>query len=171
MSGGGIHVYLDIDGVLNAITRAADPGWGWSDSAVTKVRGFPINYSPEMVGRLNDLAERVTFHWLTTWREHARELAAAVGLDGGAWPVLDAPDTFTAKSWWKLTAIRDHVAETSPELSFWIDDDLSFDDGANEWLRGRDDVVAVSPQSEVGLTRRALDLIDAAIAEHTEATA
>lgn len=157
-----VHVYLDVDGVLNAFPSSADPGWGWGDSEIVRVNGFPICYSPAMVDALNDLAERVTFHWLTTWRADAPALLApAIGLRGEAWPVLDAPEMYGGKwDWWKLRAIRDHVESTQPEHAFWIDDDIRFDTRANDWLNLPSvGVVPICPRSSIGLTRDAFDLL------------
>lgn len=155
-----VHVYLDVDGVLNAVTSKRTPAWGWGESEVVKVNGFQIRYSPAMIARLNALAESVQFFWLTTWLSDApRLLCPQLGLDGEAWPVLDAEEPPGAP-WWKLTAIRDHVNATAPEQVFWIDDDISFDHMAKEWIAAEPRVTGISPRTDVGLTTEGLGLIE-----------
>lgn len=158
------HVYLDVDGVLNAVTTKSDPGWGWGESEVARVMGFQIRYSPAMVAAINEIAETASIFWLTTWRDHAvRFLAPAIGLNGTEWPILDAPEPLGAP-WWKLTAIRDHVERTQPEHAFWIDDDIRFDQQAREWLDLRSvNVTPICPRTEVGLTCESLDALRAVV--------
>ena len=162
----GVHVYLDVDGVLNAFPASHDPGWGWGQSEVVNVNRFPICYSPAMVDALNALSEVARFHWLTTWREDAPSLLApTIGLIGTDWPVLDAPEFFGGKhGWWKLRAIREHVEATRPDRAFWIDDDIAFDRDAQAWLETVPHVIPICPKTSVGLTRAALALMSEAVA-------
>ena len=86
---------LDVDGVLNAISRKGDPS-AWPDWQQGQARNrhgqYPILYSPTVVASVRrwydeGLAE---ITWLTTWLDDANgELRNLLGLP--AFPVLGAP--------------------------------------------------------------------------------
>lgn len=163
---GTVDVYLDVDGVINAVYPSdSSPEWGWSRPGENRrASGFPIHYSPELVAALNELAARphVRFHWLTTWLDHApRYLTRRIGLHGKDWPVVGKMHMYSRDagiSWWKLAAIQEHVDPSNRIV--WIDDDL-IDDGAREWAASLGDrILLVQPDPYVGITKDMFKFID-----------
>lgn len=166
-------IYLDVDGVLNAVSKKtpALSLTGWENWQTKPVNGWPILYSPDMIDALNELADRddVTFKWLTTWTDDAAQvLSPAIGIHGETWGVLhgDQHAWGGKQGWWKLEAIRADVATSSRggKRFIWIDDDLSAEREACDWLRARADVLGVSPSISRGLTRGDVESIRAFIA-------
>jgi HAD domain in Swiss Army Knife RNA repair proteins len=167
------RLLLDVDGVLNAWPFVAqDRENPWNDYQNARVMGFPIWWSPTMVKRLLAVSTRVEVLWLTTWERDAQiKLAPALGLprwelagDRDLWP--EGPD-----GWWKLDVARD-LYERDPTPFIWIDDDYAFDDLAVRWIKSLPPGVAmaISPDSNYGITDAHLDLIEAFV-DDGEATA
>lgn len=158
------RIYLDVDGVLNAVTFNDPPQWGWDGAAIkVVVNGWPITYSPDLVAAINEVAAipGVGIYWLTTWCHDApQKLAAVIGLRGEDWPVVgfDHWRSKVHKTWWKLTAIREHLADFEGGV-LWIDDDLHYDQAAVDWLRETPSVVGLCPRTELGVTRRQARII------------
>ena len=155
-------IYLDVDGVLNAVSRRTPSVkiTGWDDWTIKRVGRWPIHHSPAMVAELNALAARddVTIKWLTTWEdEAAKELSPAIGINGQDWEVLHGDQhAWHGADWWKLLAIQKDV-EAGAGSFIWIDDDISAEPHAIEWAQSRDDVLVLSPSSTQALTREDLD--------------
>lgn len=155
-------IYLDVDGVLNAISgrTPAKRYVGWEEYREVHVKGFRIHYAPALIAALNELAARedVTFKWLTTWKhDAAQRLSDAIGLNGQDWEVLDGDlHAWGGDTWWKLTAIRnDHDGR-----AIWIDDDISAELPAMEWAANHD-LLLISPSMYEGLTKRDMEAITA----------
>ena len=162
-------IYLDVDGVLNAVQKrypsAAATGWNlWETKPVN---GWPILWAPALIDELNALAAQpdVTFKWLTTWtHDAAKILSPAIGINGQDWHVLDGDQHgWRGADWWKLQAIQADVLSTTPDQFIWIDDDISAERAAIEWVAGRDNGYAISPFTVEALTRSDLDEIKALI--------
>lgn len=157
-SGSGARIYLDVDGVLNAVNDGT-PQWGWEDAPVrVKANGWSITYSPAVVSLFNELAETpgLEVFWLTTWCHDApTKLAPEIGLRGETWQVVGYDHWRDAepKVWWKLPAIREHLDGFTGGV-LWIDDDLIWDSAARAWLHENPHVVGLSPHSQVGITRK-----------------
>lgn len=160
-----VDIYLDVDGVLNAVTFSGVPkGWQWGDVEVVRVNGYLIKYAPAMIERLNALAARdgVRFHWLTTWCQDApTKLCEAIGLHGQDWPVVGeaehAKHEFTP--WWKHTAIKAHHSDDHPVV--WVDDDIPFDSKAVRWLSEKDiNFLAIAPRTETGMNPHQMKQIE-----------
>lgn len=155
-------IYLDVDGVLNAVSKRTPSVKisGWDDWTIKRVGRWPIHHSPAMIAELNALAARedVTLKWLTTWEDAAaNELSPAIGINGQEWEVLHGDQhAWHGPDWWKLQAIRADV-EASAGNFIWIDDDISAERHAIEWAHGRDDVMILSPASSQALTREDLN--------------
>lgn len=167
-----VWVYLDVDGVLNAV-HYARPSWGWTGpEAVISVNKFSIRVSTELVAAINALAAQphVRMHWLTTWEDDApNDLCPAIGLNGRDWPVLRRENRHepTSMAWWKFHVIREHLP--NGQRAIWIDDDLKSDRPAAEWLADNPNVTPVCPRTELGVTRRQMRLIaEAALPTHPE---
>lgn len=169
-------VYLDVDGVLNAVSRRTPSVkiTGWDDWKIQRVGRWPIHHSPAMIAELNALAARddVTFKWLTTWEDAAaQELSPAIGINGQEWEVLRGDQhAWHGPDWWKLQAIRDDVEASSGNF-IWIDDDISAERHAIEWAQSRDDVMVLSPSSSQALTREDLDFAKSFISATEAVTA
>jgi hypothetical protein len=150
---------LDVDGVVNAL----DPGvTAWPDFRTFRARGFVIRFSPTLLGRIADLhsAGRVEVQWLTTWWDSANAyLAEEFGLPELG--VANTEEEFAFRGgWWKLP-VAQRLAAAGRRL-VWTDDDLDHVDDATAWVReqhGR--VLALSPNTYVGLTPEDLAAVEA----------
>ena len=135
------HLFLDVDGVLNAfeLDLGSDVAV-FDDFGVHEVefefevghpRTFVVCLSPAMGARLAQLA--VDIQWATTWEHRADSaIAPLCGLPSGL-PVLSPLDE--AEEWeldWKFLAVRRSV-ERDPRPFVWIDDDIDY------FRDGRDD--------------------------------
>ncbi|MBT2537222.1 HAD domain-containing protein [Arthrobacter sp. ISL-69] len=173
-------IYLDVDGVLNAVNHKSPSltaaGWDrWDHWKTAPVNGWPILWAPALIEAFNELAARddVTFKWLTTWEDDAAKvLSPAIGINGQDWEVLHGEQhSWRGSDWWKLQAIRADVETTNPERFVWIDDDLSAERVALEWLGTRPEGLGVSPSVGQGLTRTSFDTITDFINQTEEAAA
>ncbi len=172
-------LFLDVDGVLNALTDNPDPSI-WPDWQHTQVRNrinsFPICWSPSVVARLvgwhkEGLAE---IHWLTTWLGDANgELGTRLGLP--QWPVVGSHLTEDpARSsggdpfgWWKADLVDEILAHDPKRPFVWLDDDLRVQPRLLARLRAEHDCLLVGPFSETGLTPSQLDRVDTWLRAHT----
>jgi hypothetical protein len=154
---------LDIDGVINAVSREPVPGIWPDDQWVQVVVSAQIPelgamVLPILAARpvLDFVAETVRSRtaeviWHSTWREAAvADLAPVLGLP--EIPVSDAPewDDRPAGVWWKLPAARRVVA--SGRRLVWSDDDIAEFAPEVADLRHRDDTLLISPRRSAGLT-------------------
>lgn len=162
-------IYLDVDGVINAIRNGtpSQKRTGFQDFRREVVRGYQIQYAQELVDWLNTLAMRpdVTIKWLTTWEHDAAGmLAPQIGLNGQLWEVLTGDQhAWQGRNWWKLGAIRADHEKHKPGLAIWIDDDIKLEREALYWAAETENVMAISPDPLDGLTRDDLDQITRAI--------
>jgi hypothetical protein len=170
-------VYLDVDGVLNAVSPRTPSVkiTGWDDWTIKRVGRWPIQHSPAMIAELNALAARddVTFKWLTTWEDAAaKELSPSIGINGQEWEVLHGDQhAWHGRDWWKLKAIRDDLEASAGGSFIWIDDDISAEPEAIDWAKSRDDVLILSPATSQGLMRAELDFAKSFISATTAVTA
>lgn len=154
-----VEVYIDFDGVINALWVQRKE-WGWDPDSLrtSRIKGFLITWSAELVERLNALSRRehVHFHWLTTWLHEApKMICPALELDGADWPVIGAAHyeigARGGKSWWKHHAIQE-IASPARRV-VWIDDDLYIAD-AREWAKTLGDrIMLVQPDNRNGITK------------------
>lgn len=164
------NIYLDIDGVINAMSHnppSMNTQWfgTWKQE---KVMGYTILWSVELVERLNALAARpdVQIKWLTTWRKDAAQtFSEPVGLDGHDWFYFDTPDEdlYVAHDWWKFRHVRDEFEKGVADKYVWIDDDLMWEQHSRNWLEDKDPdiILPISPNSNHGITRKHMDQIEA----------
>lgn len=168
------NIYLDVDGVLNALSKKApthNTGWEgeWSKEMVDGgSRAYSILWSHELIEAINELDARedIQFIWLTTWMHMARtNLSPVLGITNGhKWPVLipkhgDAHGWRPNVAWWKLDQIKEHTDFTQPEQFVWIDDDISVMGSAIVWMEDQANGRIISPNSQHGLAQRHIDLI------------
>lgn len=162
-------IYLDVDGVLNSLSKnppKSMTNWTgeWCKERVTISDGstYPILWATELIDSLNTLAARedVTFKWLTTWQDDAvNYLAPVLGL-GSDWTVLHGNNVYHSLSedWWKLKAISHDIEDTQPEKVVWIDDDIRYDKKTWTFLMNQGETIhAVSPVPVLGVTKKQVD--------------
>jgi hypothetical protein len=161
---------LDVDGVVNALSRTPVPGsWpaaAWVQHAVAaEVPGtgrmvFPILAAQPVLdfvaGVVRSGAADVIWH--STWRESAvTDLGPALGLPELA--ISFAPE-WTDRServWWKLPAAERVVA--SGRRLVWTDDDIAVLPDQVAELAAREDTLLIAPDPVSGLTGPQLDAI------------
>lgn len=162
-------IYLDVDGVLNSLSKNPPKkmtGWegDWNKVKVTISDGnsYPILWAEELIQALNDLDSRedVTFKWLTTWQDDAvSSLSPVIGL-GADWEVLHGDNVYHSftEDWWKLKAIREDIDKTQPERVVWIDDDITYDKKTWSFLQEKGDTLySVAPVSTLGVTKKQIN--------------
>jgi len=173
------HLFLDVDGVLNAFELGLSSGAEmFDDFDVHEVEfefeaGYPRTFivclSPTMGARIAQLA--VDIHWVTTWEHRADSaIAPLCGLPRGL-PVLSPLDE--AEEWdldWKFLAVRRSV-ERDPRPFVWIDDDIDyFQDGpvtAREWAASLSlPSLLIAPGGETGLLPQQLDAVEDFVRRH-----
>jgi hypothetical protein len=169
-----IHLYLDVDGVLNAYDRLAyekfsgeglPSKWDGGYEYFRADNGFRIAYAPEMIARLNEVIARhgIVCHWLTTWEYEARQLGERLGITGSEeWEVLDAMQYSRKGGWLKLDSIKDHITETTPDVVIWFDDDIFYEDEARNWADA-EGLYWHAPTGAHGITPEMLDEVDASL--------
>lgn len=171
-----IIVYLDIDGVVNALSNDSHlvMRTGYQEYKEVTVRGiegreFPIRYAPRFVEAVNSLSllPGVKFKWATTWVDYAaKNLSPAIGLIGHDWEILRPNHgEMSNAEFWKLRAVQEDFRHEKPDFAFWIDDDLSFVDDALRWVDQTSNLFGISPTSEEGLKLNELNGLVLAIRE------
>lgn len=161
------HIYVDVDGVLNACHRKpwnTNPTWDAGRWQSFYANGYCIRYNEEVIDALRALEARedVKMHWLTTWTSRAPELLSPTLGIGADWEVvgIDVPQTYGVGTagyhWWKYNVIGEHIQETGPDKIIWIDDDLQ-----HYRIEDRDNLLKVAPLLEAGLENHHFDAINA----------
>ncbi len=173
------HLFLDVDGVLNAFELdLSAEGDGFDDFASHEVefefedghpRTFVVCLSSTMGARLARLAADI--RWATTWEHRADSaIAPLCGLPRGL-PVLTPRDE--DEEWdldWKFLEVRRSV-ERDPRPFVWIDDDIDyFRDGrltAREWAASISlPNLLIAPDAESGLLPQQLDAVEKFVRRH-----
>jgi hypothetical protein len=157
------HLYLDIDGVLNACSNRFVPKDLRAWPEYVEVNKYEI-VAPAMIERLNEVIAKhgIIGHWLTTWEREAPEFGGQIGLagsDGWAWLPTHYRDGFS-DTWGKFQSIQEHTSVTQPTSAIWIDDDLATEPAARAWAKANG-VIALAPTAGNGITPQMLDRIDA----------
>lgn len=159
------RIYLDVDGVLNAVTRQTPEGTGWEMWEKVGVNGYTITYSPELIAGLNEIAEMddVEIVWLTTWQANAKTMISpAIGLNGEDWGVALNPDMdahgfaihHPFGGWWKMNTLKNHVYTNPVDKIIWIDDDIAHEPTAPAWFEAfTQKTLAIAPFTVQGLTQ------------------
>lgn len=149
------NVYVDVDGVLNALhARPGTGGWDPSGHRTFKANGFTMTFHTGLIDKMRELEAMpgVAMYWLTSWGVEAPSLLSAHFGIGADWEVV--PNTeFAFSRWWKYDDIRDHIANTEPHAVVWIDDDhRHYRINPVQVLETSEAVMIVSPKLQVGLT-------------------
>lgn len=170
---------LDIDGVINAVSKALPahvwPTLAW-DRAEYAFNGeqLPLLWSKPVVEYLTelDLRERVEIRWHTTWQATASEFGALVGLP--EFPIAQAgeymanPSLFAKQqllagkpNWWKYPAAERVLTEEERPL-IWVDDDITWKVPRvyRDAMAKLGTVLIVSPDKVTGLIPRHLRRIE-----------
>lgn len=107
-------IFLDIDGVLNALGRRQVIDHVWPDNFDTHVTNssgtFQLTLSKQLAKRLTDLP--ATILWTTTWESEAFLVGDRVGIHA---------DWLELGPGWKLAAVADQLRKT-PVPYVWLDD-------------------------------------------------
>lgn len=157
------HLYLDIDGVLNACSNMFVPVdlKAWPEYVL--VNKYEV-VAPAMIRELNRvIAEHgIIGHWLTTWEREAPEFGKQIGLTGsGDWEWL--PTHYRedhADRWGKFQSIQEHTSLTQPDSCIWLDDDLANEPAARDWAMANG-VMALAPTASHGITPHMIAQIEA----------
>lgn len=141
-------LFLDVDGVLNAVTPASQPPVGWPDFAHhPNVNGYPLWLSRQMMARLLEFDVEIV--WCTTWEHDAPRMIA---------PLVQAPD-FRVLSLGldsKATVVTREL-RARPQPWIWIDDDAIASGPTNAILHLGLPGHVVRPSFDVGLTEAEID--------------
>lgn len=167
---------VDFDGVVNALSSSGGR-MDWDDRLSGSIdhplgrttRGgamirLPLLWSPTVVRVLGDaVAAGVDVRWLSTWREHTRQLPTVIdGLPVLPWldeSVLDDtvaaaldPEGRMASGAWKFACAKAYVPDEAPLL--WTDDAAYLVGGMSaawRWRRAAETrVIAPRPASGLG---------------------
>lgn len=159
------RIYLDVDGVLNALSKTTPGAWSPESWNAKKIRGYVIRWSSELVHILNTINERddVEFIWLTTWGSWAKDhISPGIGINGTQWRhltdgVQDSSIHGFSRVWWKLIALQEDVEDFDGNI-LWIDDDFSFYPDAVEWAVSKG-INVIEPHWSTGLSEDHVELI------------
>lgn len=176
---------LDIDGVINAISRKPDPNVWPKDQWTTGTAhadgtDWPILAAQPVINFIRDThaSGRAEVRWHTTWQHDATNLAKLLDLpdfDVQACPEFAEHHQDLAgvgwvqvkAGWWKLPAAERVVGEEGRAL-LWTDDDAGTglrDAGGPEALARFAPTLIVCPRTHVGLTPKHLRQIDEFLTE------
>ncbi|MET3721493.1 MULTISPECIES: HAD domain-containing protein [unclassified Arthrobacter] len=161
-----VNLYLDVDGVVCPFGATGRTPWG-SDWSLANAGMLEVAYAGELVDGLNGLARLPGLRcvWLTSWEDMAPQyLCPAIGFAGGRWPWLTAAGAGAGagESWWKLAALQEDVATTTPAGIVWIDDQLRYEQEAQAWaeiLGAR--ILVLSPDPRRGISPAELAAVTA----------
>jgi hypothetical protein len=147
MVGVRVRLFLDVDGVINAIS----PTGQWEDLARSTVDRISICWSPSVVRFLNELSSRAEILWLTAWAESAPNLLAP-SLGIRPFRVAGQPTRSPREVWWKHELVQSYWT-TDPKPFIWIDDELGFFPFVHDWLDQLPptQALAISPPASDGL--------------------
>lgn len=165
------HVFIDIDGVINAVSVDPPTNTGWDPDLWNqeRVNGYMITWNTELVDTLNDIFKNsdVTPVFLTTWQAQAKhDLAPVIGLEAENYKVLH-PDNQNElfsihNGWWKLHALKNEIEASDIDRLVWLDDDIKYEANATDWANARSlsgNTLALSPHTGSGLTKNDLHAI------------
>lgn len=161
-------LFLDVDGVLNAVVGHKDQVNStencFDDFRPEHIGGFVLHLSNQMAERLQKLDVEII--WSTTWGHMANQLISPVmglptNLRVTGEPPLD--QGFHDESWWKFPLVQ-KIVEQEQRPFIWIDDDIPWCPEATEWAKEMNDGgipnLMIPPVMQYGLQKNLLDLIE-----------
>lgn len=166
-----MKLFFDFDGVVNfdasrTAYRKNPDAFGWIRRADYSSRHgwFPVNYSAELVGKLNSLKADYDFTWLwlTTWVDEAMSIVNGhLGAHGDGY--IDW-DPYTGVKDDNVSSVRNARKYDAVKANYdgkpfiWVDDEATV-------LYNPDDFdvpsLAVKPDPKYGVTRTDLDAMKA----------
>ena len=129
-------LFLDVDGVVNALARTRPHPWGVTDVVMASPsfteRAWPIYTSDKIGPALLGLGVNIV--WLTTWKYDANTaISPLVGLPTDL-PVGDKPRRFSDFQGWKTEVVIEHLGIYNHPV-IWVDDEaipMNFEQWAAE---------------------------------------
>lgn len=155
---------LDIDGVINAVTRKTPKTWPENDWIKIKIASFPFNVSKSVLNFIHEVYESnlVDIKWHTTWQHDAND-KVGLALDLPKFEVFHAPEylehepwahIYKKCTWWKLPSVN-KLLETGCSI-IWTDDDICLNTYDSDYINPKDKLytnsLLIKPQTNLGLT-------------------
>lgn len=176
---------LDFDGVINMLGTAGDArrnpdALGYVAQVDLECDGvsYPVRYSRELVRRLNLVvrASGTEWLWLTTWNECSlSSINPGVGTTAEDWirwssDATEAagpePAAIEARAAAKNAAIVELI-NTNPRPFAWLDDEAAAKFRAADFSSlGEAEMLALTPDPRVGITRPELERIEHFLGPH-----
>jgi hypothetical protein len=167
--------FLDVDGVVNAISNICPEGFssGYARPNEEHYNQYKIQWDPRVIDAINDLHRSgvIEVQWLTTWGSGANgELRKLIGINeldvaceppgavAESWATY-APPT-PSREWWKLTFIKQWHEENPGRKFVWTDDDIPLEDVAEEFVKQTMTCFAIAPLQQRTLTIREVDRVE-----------
>jgi hypothetical protein len=162
-------LFLDFDGVVNfdgsrsAYTKRSNElnlaGYLRRNSAVSRGRVYNLNYSDEVVTKLNRMkaAHNFSLRWLSTWVDDTAGLDVTLGLNSNGYVPWDPYTDVTYDNLFEVRASRKYAAlkaDYDGEPFVWVDDEATV-----KFVPSDFDVpyLVLAPDPRYGLTRDHLD--------------
>lgn len=165
--------FMDVDGVLNMFPTGTAPDGIKRGEASPFVAApyaentmFPITWKPGIIQRILAMHNEglVEVKWLTTWGRGANfglhELLGFPVLEVIADPEEQPYRSMGWHTWWKAEAVRRYLAEHSPRMIVWTDDDLIYHKHKLVDIMEAVENVLISPDERKGLTHSQLTIIE-----------
>lgn len=164
------HILLDVDGVINALSRSLYTGYPGSEWNRGVASGYTITWNTQVIEYLNRIISENHLVVLSTWRQDTIDVIfPLVGLNVPEEHVVLDKDTDPSsyhwstnnKYWWKRKFAIEFF-ETHPDDRFiWIDDDHPYYPdhlGQEAEYSGR--LLKVCPDAFYGISYKEMKMID-----------
>lgn len=162
------YVFIDVDGVLNALVVPEEPHVHRLLWVPTDGYSYPIHIRERVLDWLRRLAQDHDVRWATTWQEHANEILAPA-FDLPELPIACRDDVghgFSAShGGWKLAGVIATVAEDRRPF-VWIDDDAIPHDVDDHFAALNVPYLCVRPDNALGLSDDQIEEIEQFLAQH-----
>lgn len=160
------YVFIDVDGVLNALVRPDEP----HIERQLRVTGnsYRIHIREAVLAWLRDLARDHDARWATTWQEHANEVLAPA-FDLPELPIACRDDVghglSASHGGWKIAGVIATITE-DPRPFVWIDDDAIPHDVDERFAELGVPYLCVRPDDVLGLSDDEIEEIEQFLAQH-----
>lgn len=158
------YLILDCDGVVSStFSRPPREYTGWNGAwTAYRIDGQSVLWSHELVAALRRLNERddLTILWNTDWQAGINEFARVARL-----PVFDylpatIEDIETVSPWWKVPLVQSIYSYNPNSKIVWADDGIPFNAEARAFVNGKENLLAVAPDTNFGLTKAHIKIIE-----------